>query len=123
MELAEVHFLAGESEDVLGCIETLERIQYKDARSRRALLAAMSLERLGRPDEARSRYEQALETAIGEEARCRYGLHLLKAGDAAAARRVFEEIASNAKHGGGAYRRENREWIEQAKARLAEMPR
>jgi len=115
MELAEIHFMAGEHQDALGCLETLDRVQYKDHRSSRHILAARSQEMLGSIDRAKRSYELALETAIGDEARCRYALLLAKNGETGAARKLCQEILGSAKHAGGAYRRENREWIDQAR--------
>ena len=57
--------------------------------------------------------------AVGEESRSTYAAFLARTGEADAARRFCEEIVRNAKHGGGAYRRANREWINAAKELLA----
>ena len=121
MELAEIHFMAGEYDDSLGCLGTLERLQYKDHRADRYLLAARSQEMLGKIDDARQSYEHALETAIGDEVRCRYALFLAKNGEAAASKKLCQEIIASAKHAGSAYRRENREWIDQAKTLLTSL--
>lgn len=119
LELAEVHFQAGRPAEALTALELLDRIKSKDARQRRWLLAARSLQALGRNDEARERFETALEQASGEEPRCRLAQFLVAQGEADAARTLFEELLKNAKQGGGVFRRHNREWISAAKDGLA----
>jgi hypothetical protein len=119
LELAEVHFAAARPAEALTALELLDRIKSKDGRQRRLLLAARSLQALGRNDEARERFEAALEQASGEEPRCRLAQFLVKQGEPAAARALFEELLKNAKQGGGVFRRHNREWIAQAKEGLA----
>jgi hypothetical protein len=118
LELAEIHALAGHPQEALDCLATLDRFKFKDSRAERQLLAARCHEKLDRTDEARRCYEAALETCLGEEARCSYALLLLRLGETEAAAKLFEEIVRNAKHGGGAYRRDNRDWIKQAKTQL-----
>jgi hypothetical protein len=119
LELAEVHFQAGRHAETLAALETLDRLKSKDGRQRRLLLAARSLQALGRKDEARERFETALEQASGEEPRCRLAQFLIAEGETAKARALFEELLRNAKVGGGVFRRHNREWIALAKEGLA----
>jgi hypothetical protein len=123
LELAEVHFQAGRHADVLAALEVLDRLKSKDGRQRRLLLAGRSLQMLGRPDEARERFETALEQASGEEPRCRLAQFLVSQGETEAARSLFAELLKNAQQGGGVFRRHNREWIALAKDGLAALPK
>ena len=123
LELAEVHFLAGRHAETLTALETLDRLKSKDGRQQRLLLAARALQALGRAGEARERFETALEQASGEEPRCRLAQFLVAQGELDSARTLFEELLKNAKHGGGMYRRLNREWIALAKEGLAGLPK
>lgn len=119
LALAEIHFQAGQYTEALAALAELERLKYRDGRESRLLLAARCHEKLGQKEAARSCYERALQVAIGEEARCRFALFLASEGDHGGARQLCEEIARNARHGGGAYRRANREWIRDARELLA----
>lgn len=119
LELADVHFQAGRHAETLAALGTLDRLKSKDGRQRRLLLAARSLQALGRKDEARERFETALEQASGEEPRCRLAQFLIAEGETEKARALFEELLKNAKVGGGVFRRHNREWIALAKEGLA----
>lgn len=119
LELAEVHFRAGRHTEVLAALDTLDRLRSKDERQSRLLLGARTLQALGRADEARERFETALEQASGEEPRCRLAQFLVAQGETDAARALFEELLKNAKQGGGVFRRHNREWIALAKEGLA----
>lgn len=119
LELAEVHFQAGRHAEVLAALDTLDRLKSKDGRQRRLLLAARSLQALGRTGEARAFFETALEQASGEEPRCRLAQFLVAQGETEAARTLFLELLKNAKQGGGVFRRHNRAWIALAKDGLA----
>lgn len=119
LQLAEVHFQAGRHAEVLAALDVLDRLQSKDGRQRRLLLAARSRQALGRTEEARELFETALEQASGEEPRCRLAQFLVAQGETEAARTLFEELLKNAKQGGGIFRRHNREWIALAKEGLA----
>lgn len=123
LALAEIHFAAGRHAQTLEALATLDRLKSKDERQKRLLLAARAAQALGRTDEARERFETALEQASGEEPRCRFAQFLVAQGDTETARALFEEILRNAKHGGGMYRRLNRPWISQAKEGLAALQR
>ncbi len=119
LELADVQFQAGRPAETLAALEVLDRMKSKDGRQRRLLLAARSLQALGRVSEARERFETALEQASGEEPRCRLAQFLATQGEPDAARALFEELLRNAKQGGGVFRRHNRAWISAAKDGLA----
>jgi hypothetical protein len=122
-ERAKLHAAAGQHREALADLGELDRLKSKHARSERQLLAARSHERLGQIAEARAGFELAVQLSVGEEARCGYAQLLAAHGEPEEARKLFEETIRNAKHGGGAYRRLNRDWIRQAKAQLATLAR
>jgi hypothetical protein len=122
-ERAKLHAGAGQHREALEDLRALDRLRSKHARYERQLLAARSHEARGEVAEARAGYEQALTLSVGEEARCAYAQFLARQGEAEEARKLFEETVRNAKHGGGVFRRLNREWIKQAKTQLAALPR
>ena len=120
-ERAKLYVAAGQSQEALVDLAALDRLKSKHARYERQLLAARCYEKLGQVEAARAGYEQALASSVGEEARCGYAQFLAGHGEPEAARKLFDEILRNAKHGGGAYRRANSEWIKQAKTQLAQV--
>lgn len=122
-ERARLYVAAGQHREALGDLAELDRLKSKHARYERQLLVARCHEALGQMVEARQNYEQAMVLSVGEEARCGYARLLATQGEAEAARKLFEETLRNAKHGGGAYRRINREWIKEAKTQLASLGR
>jgi hypothetical protein len=103
------------------CRQTLEKLiaSNPDFRSPDGhLLYARSLEQLGETAKALEEYA-VLETSFpGEEARCRYGLLLVRDGRAEDARRVFQSMLAREKTAPSYYRRKEREWVDQAKAAL-----
>jgi hypothetical protein len=121
-ERAKLHAAASQPREALTDLEALDRLKSKHARYERQLLVARCHEKLGQADAARTAYEQALLLSVGEEARCGYAQWLAAHGEPETAKKLFDEIVRNAKHGGGAYRRANREWIKQAKTQLSALP-
>jgi hypothetical protein len=119
-ERAKLYVAAGKAQEALADLAALDRLKSKHARYERQLLAARCYERLGQIEAARAGYEQAVLLSVGEEARCGYAQLLAAHGEPETARKLFDEILRNAKHGGGAYRRANQEWIKQAKTQLAQ---
>ena len=115
-ELAGICFGAGLYQEALDALALLDRLNFKGSRHERSVLVARCHEKLGNVAAAKAAFEESFSTAMGEEARCRYAQLLAANGESGAARALFEEVGRNAKHGGGNYRRFNREWIQQAKA-------
>jgi hypothetical protein len=75
----------------------------------------MTLEALGRDDEAADDYAALVTHAPGEEVRCRYALLLQRRGDKAAAKTLFDEILTRSRRAPSHYRRQEREWIDIAR--------
>jgi hypothetical protein len=91
--------------------ETNPRYQPVEAQ----LLHAMTLEGLGRDDEAAKDYAALVDLAPGEEVRCRYALLLKRHGDRNAAKALFDEILTRSRRSPRHYRRREREWIDIAR--------
>ena len=91
--------------------ETNPRYQTTEAQ----LLRAMTLEGLGRDDEATADYAQLVTHASGEEVRCRYALLLQRHGDRDAAKALFDEILARSRRSPRHYRRHEQEWIDIAR--------
>jgi hypothetical protein len=122
-ELAKLHLAAGHHREALDTLKVLDGLKSKHARYERQLLAARCHEALGEVAEASACYEQAVLLSVGEEARYGFAQLLAVQGDREQAQRLFDEILRNAKHGGGPYRRANREWIKQAKIQRSALSR
>jgi hypothetical protein len=104
--------------DHQGALGALDRLRVADPSFQSAeghLIYAASLDGLGRTAEALDEYQALAAYFPGEEARCRYALLLQKTGQGEAARPLFQEILSRARHGTRRYRHEQREWIEIAR--------
>ena len=96
---------------VLKLGEANPRYQPVDAQ----LLHAMTLEALGRDDEAAEDYAALVTHAPGEEVRCRYALLLKRHGDRNAAKSLFDEILTRSRRAPRHYRRQQSEWIDIAR--------
>jgi hypothetical protein len=79
------------------------------------LLLARSHEALGDLPAARAGYGQTLKTFSGEEARCRYAMLLKQTGATEEARRLFNEILTNARLSPRYYQKAQKQWIDIAK--------
>jgi hypothetical protein len=116
--LARAKMLAG---DGAGAQEAFEKLKAADPAAFNAdaeLDYARALALQGKNDEALRQYEKLLPRFPGEEARCRYGLLLLKQGQTERARRVFREIVDSVKGAPSYYRRRQREWMRIARQNL-----
>ena len=83
------------------------------------LLYARSVEACGDTEAALHEYETLAAGYPGEEGRARYALLLQRAGQAARAREVFDEILKRTRAAPKYYRREQREWIALAERETA----
>ncbi|HEV2677110.1 MAG TPA: tetratricopeptide repeat protein [Aliidongia sp.] len=108
--------------DAEAALHALDRLRNADADFQSAeghLIYACSLEALGRDGEALVEYEAISAYFLGEEARCRHALLLLKCGRIEHARSILDEIVKRAARGTRRYRREQAEWIEIARQTIA----
>ena len=115
LAMAEAQFLNQTPADALA---TLERLAEADGNFRpieRRLLLAQVLEALEQNEDALAEYETLANQYPGEEARCRYGMLLLKTGQPDKAQDVFERILLSARRSPRYYRKAQRKWIQTAK--------
>ena len=85
------------------------------------LLYARTVEDSGDVQAALHEYENVVQGFPGEEARLRYGLLLVRSGNAIKAKEIFNEIVARSSAAPNYYQREQRDWIESAKRELASL--
>ena len=102
-------------------VEALDRLRAADPNCQSAeghMLYARSLEGLGERERALFEYEALAGYYPGEEARCRYGLLLQKAGRTDEAREAFAEVLRSVDLAPKAYFRAERRWYDLAREQL-----
>ncbi|MET0718630.1 MAG: tetratricopeptide repeat protein [Pseudoxanthomonas sp.] len=85
------------------------------------LLYARTVEASGDVAAALHEYENVVQGYPGEEARMRFGLLLVRSGDARKARDIFNEIVVRSAASPKYHQREQREWIDAARRELASL--
>ncbi len=101
--------------EALAALDKL-RSAHPDFQSHDAhLIYAISLEGLGRNDEALEEFAALADYAPGEETRCRYAMLLQRTGHEAEAQAVFQEIVKRADRGTYRYAKAEKEWIDIAR--------
>lgn len=108
-------------DETLAVLQGGEDLDSSEKRRQRLLLKAMTLERLGKPEDAEAAYQEACKGFDGEEARCRYGLFLEKMGRSVDAKGQFDKIIEYAGISERFYRRREKAWIGLAKRELKAM--
>ncbi|MBL0059733.1 MAG: tetratricopeptide repeat protein [Elusimicrobia bacterium] len=121
MGLARAHLMAGSPDLALVPLELLEKSKPEVQPAKRELLIARTLEKKGRVDDALRFYERAAAHASGAEAFFRQGLFLARLGRKEEAKKILEQVLSQAKSSGKIYRRLERDWIQRSKRVLAEL--
>jgi hypothetical protein len=111
----------GRHADAKRTIERLFEVKPRERGPGLRLLFALIVEAHGDDDATVAAYEAAIPGAIGDEARCRHASALERAGRRDDAIAIYERIGKESSHADGRYRRDNREWIQIAKAKLAEV--
>lgn len=109
------------SGDPHAAMDTLNKLRSADPDGSHAdahLVYASCLEDLGRLDDATAEFKALSAYYVGLEARTRYGLLLLRSGEPAAARRVFEDVARASTARGVVLTDADRGWLKVAKANL-----
>lgn len=109
---------AGHLEEARDTLRRFFAAEPRPAHEMRVLQARM-LEDAGETDAALRVY-QALSAGAGEEGRVRHGLLLRRLGRDAEADALFEQILRHARLSSGAYRKQEKEWIELARRALKE---
>jgi hypothetical protein len=115
---ASVQFEMGKPGDAKATLEHLFEIKPRERTAAMRLLFARILETEGDHAATLAAYEAAMPGAIGDEARCRHALALEKAGRRDDAVALFTRIVKDSARSDSRYRRDNREWIATAKAKL-----
>jgi hypothetical protein len=108
----------GHLEEARATMERFLKAEPRPALEMRVLRGRM-LEDAGET-EAALREFQSLSAGAGEEGRVRYALLLRKLGRHPEADTVFDQIVRHARLSSGAYRKEQKEWIEIAKREIKE---
>jgi hypothetical protein len=116
--LAAAQFEMGRHADARATLEHLFEIKPRERSPAMRLLLARIVEAQGEHEEALAGYAAACSGAIGDEARCRYAGALERAGRGVDAIAIYTRIVKESARADGRYRRENREWIQIAKAKL-----
>lgn len=119
MGLARAVFAHGDHARSADLLEQFRQRHPKHFSADAHLLYARSLESSGRLSEALAEYHGVARYFAGEEARCRYGLALLKSGQSGAARQVFADIVRFVEKRPKHYARMQQDWLQIAKQHLA----
>ena len=117
---AAVQLEMGKPADAKATLEHLFELHARERSPAMRLLFARVIETEGDAEATLVAYEAASPGALGDEVRCRYAGALEKAGRRADAFAIDARIVKEAAHTDSRYRRENREWIQIAKAKLDE---
>lgn len=117
---ATVQLAMGNATDAKATLDQLFESQPRERTAAMRLLYARVIDALGDVEETLTAYEAAIRGAVGDEVRCRYAGALERAGRRDDAFAIYTRITKEAAHADGRYRRENREWIQTAKAKLGE---
>jgi len=119
--LARAYAAAGDFAQARAIVQELQAKHVKFRENDVALLHARALEGLGEDASALDEYERLADTAVGLEAKIRYGQLLKRLGHETQARSVFEAVLAHArrfkiKH------EEERRWVDAARKELMELP-
>lgn len=117
---AAVQFEMGKPADAKATLEHLFEIKPRERTAAMRLLYARVIETEGDAAATVAAFEAALPGALGDEARCRHAGALAQAGRHDDAIALYTRIVKDSAHSDSRYRRENREWIQTAKAKLDE---
>ena len=115
---ASVQFEMGKPGDAKATLEHLFEINPRERTAAMRLLLARIIETEGDDAATLAAYEAATPGAIGDEVRCRYAGALEKAGRRDEALAIYTRIVKDSARSDGRYRRDNREWIQTAKAKV-----
>ncbi|MGE0210347.1 MAG: tetratricopeptide repeat protein [Parvibaculaceae bacterium] len=116
--LARAELGSGDGKGALATLDGLRAAHPKLRDQEAHLVYARALEAEGRLDEAAQEYEALCGYFAGLEARARYGLLLLKRGEPAKARELFEGIVRAAGSRPAIVTDADRDWLKVAKANL-----
>ncbi len=113
-DLADVKFRAGKLQEAQELLRELLDGAPEELRGKGRLLLARSLEATAQPEAADPLYQQAISSFSGEEARYWYAAFLVAQGKRDEAETQVEALERNVRRASGAYRYQQREWLERA---------
>lgn len=119
---AAVQFEIGKHADAKSTLEHLYASNPRERTPAIRLLFARVVEAQGDSAETLEAYEAARPGALGDEVRCRYAGALERAGRRDEAVAIYARIVKESVRADSRYRRENREWLQIAKAKLDGAP-
>ena len=108
-------------EDYAGVRKTLDRLReaWPDFQSPEGhMLYARAHEAMGEMDRALIEYEALTGYFHGEEARCRYGMLLLRMGREDEAETQFQAVVVSVESGSRVYRKDQKVWYDMARQQL-----
>lgn len=117
--LAKTQLAAGDGKGAQASLDALQAANPNFASADAHMIYARALEAQGKDGEAQAEYEKLVKYFPGEEARCRYGLLLKRAGHSERAANVFHEVLRSVDGAPRHYVRAQREWVGIAKANAA----
>lgn len=110
--LARAQFASGDAAGTQASLDALQQLDPKFQSGDAHLLYARALEAQGKDGEALDEYRRLVRYFSGEEARCRYGLLLDRAGRRDEARAMFEQVSKSLTGAPRHYRQTQKEWGE-----------
>ena len=110
----------GRHVDAKATLEHLFELKPRERSPGLRLLFARIVEAHGDDDATLKAFEAAIPGATGDEVRCRHAGVLERAGRRDEAIAIYERIVKESSRGDARYRRDNREWIQIAKTKLAD---
>jgi hypothetical protein len=117
--LARAQMADGDGAGAQASLDALQKANPNFTSADAHLLYTRALEIQGKDEEALAEYEALVRYFPGEEARCRYGLLLRKAGHTERARAVFSEVLKLTDGAPKRYKTAQREWSDLARRNLA----
>lgn len=113
--LARAQFAAGDGKGAQASLDALQKANPDFSSADAHLLYARALEAQGRDGEAQAEYERLIRYFPGEEARCRYGVLLKRAGHSGRARDMFNEVLKSVDGAPKHYVQSQQEWSDIAR--------
>ena len=116
-------FDMGDAPAAKATLDHLFDVQPRERTPGLRLLFARVVEAHGDHDATLAAYAAARPGAVGDETRCRHAVALEQAGRTDEAHAIYARIVKEAGHADARYRRENKAWLQLARAKLDAAPR
>lgn len=121
LDLARVHFHAGQYEDARILLEKIQKMAPSCEPCKRDFWLGRVCEEQGRKPQAAALYEKASVSYPGEEARVRLALLLEEQGDIPKARSIYTDVVRRLRKAPRHYRREQQPWWTLAQERARDL--